>query len=271
VRSDPILLERILLNLVSNAVRHTQRGKVVVGCRRRGATLQIEVWDSGPGIPAEQRANIFSEFVRLAPSEAERGHGLGLGLAIVQRLCELLGHELALVSRVDKGSRFSVRVPFGFAVLPTQQPSTNVAGIIPSFDGQLVLVIDDDALVLDSTSRLLSGWGCSVITSASVAEALAALTQLGQPPKLIIADFNLADGRTGVAAIEAVRARFHTAIPAFLISADATPERLGELRAAGYELLRKPVSAVMLRAMMLSMLKQPEPPARPTDQPHVRV
>ncbi len=254
VRSDPILLERILLNLVSNAVRHTGRGGVVVGCRKQSETLGIEVWDSGPGIAPEQRDNIFNEFVRLAPSDTGRQRGLGLGLAIVQRLCDLLGHTISIESIVGKGSRFSVSVPLALTSEATTTQPSDTAGILPSFAGQLVAVIDDDPLVLDSMGGLLRSWGCSVVTATSAREALAHLAQQVRSPDLIIADFNLADGLTGIAAIQAVRDRFGAVIPAFLISADATPERLGEVRAAGYQLLRKPASPVMLRALMLNKL-----------------
>jgi signal transduction histidine kinase len=254
VHSDPILLERILLNLVSNAVRHTRRGGVVVGCRRRGDAFHIEVWDSGPGIPAEQRDNIFNEFVRLAPKDTGRQRGLGLGLAIVQRLSELLGHTVSVESIVGKGSRFSVSVPVGARSKLTAALQSDTAGLSASFKGQLVAVIDDDLLVLESMGGLLRSWGCTAVTAASALEVLVHLAVQDRPPDLIIADYNLADGLTGVAAIETVHARFGEEIPAFLISADATTERLDEVRAAGFQLLRKPASPVMLRALVLSEL-----------------
>ena len=253
VRSDPILLGRILQNLVSNAVRHTRTGGVVVGCRRRGGDLRIEVWDSGPGIPAEQREMIFDEFVRLQPNDTGRQRGLGLGLAIVQRLCELLGHRITVESIVGKGSRFSVSVPLGSRSETNVGPH-GIPGSSPSFEGQRVAVIDDNPRVLESMGGLLRSWGCVAMTAASTPEALALLAQDGQPPTLIIADYSLSDGANGVDAIRAVRARFGVGIPAFLISAEATSARIGELRAAGLQLLRKPTSPVMLRALMLSAL-----------------
>ena len=254
VHSDPILLERILLNLVSNAVRHTRRGGVVVGCRRRGDAMCVEVWDSGPGIPAEQRDNIFNEFVRLQPSDTGRQRGLGLGLAIVQRLCELLGHTMIVESIVGKGSRFSVSIPVGATGKSTAALQSATAGLSPSFEGLLVAVIDDDPLVLDSMGGLLRSWGCAAVMATGAVEALAHLAGEERLPDLIIADYNLADGLTGITAVEAVRARFGRGIPAFLISADVTPERFSEVRAAGYQLLRKPASPVMLRALMLSKI-----------------
>ncbi len=261
VRSDPILLERILLNLVSNAVRHTRTGGVVVGCRCSGDNVRIEVWDSGPGIPAEQRDRIFDEFVRLQPSDTGRQRGLGLGLAIVARLCELLGHRISVDSIVGKGSRFCVSVPMGTTgeTIPgqpgeTAQSAAQAAGQSPSFEGQRVIVIDDDPLVLESMGGLLRSWGCLAIAAASAPEALTPLTQQDGAPTLIIADYTLSDGATGVDAIRAIRTRFGAEIPALLISADATAARIDELRAAGLQLLRKPASPVMLRALMLSEL-----------------
>ncbi len=267
VRSDLILLERILLNLVSNAVRHTRKGGVVIGCRRRGDDFHIEVWDSGPGIPAEQRDNIFNEFVRLVPRDSGRQRGLGLGLAIVQRLCELLGHRISIESIVGKGSRFSVSVPVGVKGEPMAAPQSNITGLSLSFEGQLVAVIDDDPLVLDSMGGLLRSWGCTVSTATGAVEALAHLAEQDRTPNLIIADYNLADGLTGVSAIETLRARFGGEIPAFLISADATPERIGELHGVGFQLLRKPASPVMLRALMLSTIANDVMPAQRSKAP----
>jgi signal transduction histidine kinase/CheY-like chemotaxis protein len=259
-RSDPILLERILLNLVSNAVRHTQQGGVVVGCRRRGDHLRVEVWDSGPGIPADQRDKIFGEFVRLQPDDAGRPRGLGLGLAIVQRLCGLLGHRMAVESVLGRGSRFSVSVPVGKrgkrgeAAASPSGAAGQTQGLLLSFKGQRLTVIDDDPLVLESLGGLLRTWGCITTTAASASEALALLAQEGGPPALIIADCNLAGGMNGVDAISAVRARWGAGIAAFLISTDATAARMSDARLAGFQLLRKPVSPVMLRALLLSAL-----------------
>jgi signal transduction histidine kinase len=146
VRSDPILLERILLNLVSNAVGYTASGGIVVGCRRRGGQLRIEVWDSGPGIPKDQHQNIFAEFHQLGGPQHERRSGLGLGLAIVDRLCRLLGHQIELTSVLGTGSRFSVMVPLVAAQALTAEPTASVHATLGSIGGKLVVVIDDDAL-----------------------------------------------------------------------------------------------------------------------------
>ncbi len=160
VRSDPILLERILLNLVSNAVRYTTRGGVVVGCRRHGGLLRIEVWDSGAGIPDDQRQNIFAEFCQLAASKTDHHAGLGLGLSIVDRLCRLLEHPIELKSMVGKGSCFAVAVPVATVPARAVEVPDSREPRLDAFKGKLIVVIDDDAMVLSSTDGLLRSWGC---------------------------------------------------------------------------------------------------------------
>jgi signal transduction histidine kinase len=247
VRSDPLLLERIILNLVSNAVRYTACGGVIVGCRCREATMRVEVWDSGAGIPEEQQRNIFGEFYQLSKVEG----GLGLGLSIVERLCGLLGHPIDLVSSPGKGSRFAVS-------LPRVQPRSHrepAACTRPSNDplqDKLVIVIDNDQLVRDGMGGLLHSWGCRVLPVATLEGALARLTE--HAPDLIISDYPLAGAQTGLDAIEQLRARCGE-IPAFLISGDTAPERLREARESGYHLLYKPVRPMALRAMVSQVLK----------------
>jgi signal transduction histidine kinase len=217
VRSDSILLQRILLNLVSNAVGLTASGGIVVGCRRRGGQLRIEVWDSGPGIPKDQHQNIFAEFHQLGDPQHERGSGLGLGLAIVDRLCRLLDHQIELTSALGSGSRFSVIVPLVAAQALTAEHEASVHAALGSISGKLVVVIDDDALVLDSMRGLLRSWGCDVVTAVSARVALAGLAERDRTPDLIISDYRLSDGQNGIEAIEKLREAFNLSIPAFLI------------------------------------------------------
>jgi signal transduction histidine kinase/CheY-like chemotaxis protein len=253
IRSDFILLERILLNLVSNAIRYTVVGGVMVGCRRRGDALRIEVWDSGIGIPEDQRSSIFREFYQLPAAERDRSGGLGLGLAIVDRLCRLLGHPIELISQLGRGSRFVVVVATAPRRRLTEQPLETVTD---QTMGKLVLVIDDDALVLDSMRGALKSWGCNVVTASSGAAALACLAELERTPDLIISDYRLADGDNGIRAIERLRKALSAPVPAFLISGDTAPERLREARASGYYLLHKPVLPITLRATISQLLKQ---------------
>jgi signal transduction histidine kinase/CheY-like chemotaxis protein len=252
IRSDFILLERILLNLVSNAIRYTVRGGVVVGCRRRGGALRIEVWDSGIGIPEDQRGNIFREFYQLPATERDRSGGLGLGLAIVDRLCRLLNHPIEVTSRPGRGSRFAVMVP---TALPRWLGELAPQVAVDQAMGKLVLVIDDDALVLDAMRGVLKNWGCSVVTADSVAAALACLAECERTPDLIISDYRLADGSNGIEAIARLREVLRAPVPAFLISGDTAPERLREAGASGYYLLHKPVLPIQLRATISQLLK----------------
>jgi signal transduction histidine kinase/CheY-like chemotaxis protein len=252
IRTDFILLERVLLNLVSNALRYTVKGGVVVGCRRRANLLRIEVWDTGIGVPDNQRGNIFREFYRVAAAEQDRGHGLGLGLAIVDRLCRLLGHPIELTSVVGRGSRFSVSLPLA---VPRSVAQPAPAAVTDLAMGKFVVVIDDDALVLDAMGGILKSWGCSVVTAKSDTDALVALAGNGRQLDLIISDYRLGDGRTGFDAIERLRRSFDADIPAFLISGDTAPERLREARASGYYLLHKPVLPMTLRSVVSQLLK----------------
>jgi signal transduction histidine kinase/CheY-like chemotaxis protein len=256
VRSDFILIEQILLNLVSNAVRYTSSGGLVVGCRRRGAALRIEVWDTGAGIPRDQHENIFGEFYRLGVPDRNHRAGLGLGLAIVDRLCRLLGHQIELTSTVGKGSRFAVSVPLVAARAEVAELPASVRAPIDISNGKLVVVIDDDELVLDGMGGLFRSWGCRVVTGGSYTAALSGLAEHEHPPDLIISDFRLPDGKTGIDAIERMRSEFSTQIPAFLISGDTNSEPLREARAGGYDLLHKPVDPMTLRAMLSHLLKK---------------
>jgi signal transduction histidine kinase len=181
VRSDIILLERILLNFVSNAVRYTSRGGVLIGCRRRREVLHIEVWDSGPGIREDQQQKIFGEFYQRADSERDRHGGLGLGLAIVERLRRLLEHPVELTSIFGRGSRFTIVVPV-VAARQVVEPVSSAAAAVDRAQGKLVVVIDDDALVLEGTAGLLRSWGCRVVTAASHEAALSVSTTRADSP-----------------------------------------------------------------------------------------
>jgi signal transduction histidine kinase/CheY-like chemotaxis protein len=255
VRGDPVLLERIFLNLVSNAVRYTQVGGILVGCRRRGKQLRIEVWDTGIGIPPEQREIIFGEFYRANGAASEQGAGLGLGLAIVDRLCRLLGYPIEVTSAVGQGSRFTVTVPLAPKQAILAEASPQQVAFSASV-GKLIVVIDDDPLVLDGMGGLLRSWGCRVVSGDSVAAALDGLAVHDNAPDLIISDYRLSNGRTGIDAIERLRCKFGLPISAFLISGDINPEPLHEAREGGYILLHKPVEPLTLRAILTQMLKQ---------------
>ena len=257
VRSDALLLERILLNLVSNAIRYTLHGGIIVGCRRRGEMLRIEVWDSGPGIPEDQKQNIFGEFFQLPAPERDRYGGLGLGLAIVDRLRRLLNHEIELTSTVGRGSRFTILVPMAAKGVTSVETIRSPHPAAFAVEGKVILVIDDAPIVLDGTSGLLGKWGYSVVTASSDEAALIQLTEREQRPDLIISDYHLANGTTGIEAIERINAAFGASIPAILISGDTAPERLRDAKDRGYILLHKPVDPMRLRAVMHQLFKGP--------------
>lgn len=259
VRSDALLLERILLNLVSNAVRYTSRRGVIVGCRRRGEMLRIEVWDSGPGIPEGHRQNIFGEFFQLPASERDRYGGLGLGLAIVDRLRRLLDHEIELTSTVGRGSRFTILVPLTAPAVTSVETVHSSHPAAFAVEGKVILIIDDAPIVLEGTSALLGKWGYSVVTAGSDEAALTQLAGRELRPDLIISDYHLANGKTGIEAIEQIGAAFGASIPAVLISGDTAPERLRDARDKGYILLHKPVDPMRLRSVMHELFRTQGP------------
>jgi CheY-like chemotaxis protein len=215
------------------------------------------VCDTGAGIPEDQRQSIFSEFYQLATPAPERTAGLGLGLAIVDRLGRLLGHPVQLQSNPGRGSRFSVSVPLAAELretvpLPSALHATDLAR------GKRVMVIDDDALVLDGMRGILQNWGCLVHTAASGAAALARVADGGEQPDLIISDLRLAEGESGIEVIGRLREALGAPIPAFVISGDTAPDRLCEASAGGYHLLQKPVSPMTLRTTLNRLLKSYE-------------
>ena len=257
VRSDLTLLSRILLNLVANAVNYTAHGRVIVGCRRRAETLRIEVWDSGPGIPEDQRDKIFGEFYRVS---GQAGPGLGLGLAIVDRLSRLLDHPIDLISTVGKGSCFAVTAPAVGAKAKSVEPPPVADTATEAATGKRVLVVDDDMRALEGIGSLLRSWGCSVVDVRSFGAALAQTDE--HPPSLIISDYHLAGDGTGIDLIERLRCEFDTKIPAFLISGDMAPECRQRVSAGGYILLHKPVDPMTLRATVDRFLRTRADPER---------
>lgn len=245
VESDPILLERIVRNMISNAVRYTQNGRVLVGCRR-GDRLRVQVWDTGPGIPAQHREKVFEEFFQLSNSGRDRSQGLGLGLAIVRRLTRLLDIPLRLHSVEGKGTLFELALPAGSAdrIAPLLPPVMK-----PPVRG-LVLVIDDESAICEAMRSLLESWGHEVITALSGGEMLARAADVTTPPSLIISDYRLQNGENGIGVIRRLQSEFNEELPALLITGDTAPDRLAEARASGFLLLHKPLSAERLQQAM---------------------
>ena len=240
--SDPILIERILRNIVANAVRHSHKGRVLVGCRRKAGGVAIEVLDTGPGVAREHREAIFQEYAQLGNPQRDRAKGLGLGLAIVRRLTNLLGCDLQLRSEVGRGSCFSLTAPLARADV-SQAATPPVREATAALH---VVVVDDEADVRAAMAALLTAWGHSVHLGGSGAEIIAALADCPTRPDLILCDFRLRDEETGTDVIEALRCEYNWQIPAILVTGDTAPERIREASESGLTLLHKPVSSARL-------------------------
>ena len=249
VRSDRRLLRRLLQNLISNAIKYTPSGRVLVGCRRHGAKLRLEVYDTGIGIPQSKRRAVFKEFHRLDQG-ARVARGVGLGLSIVERIARVLDCEVALKSAVGRGSRFSIEVPRLSGVdgpaRPRSAPRLNVGRL----DGTVVLCIDNERAILDGMETLLGGWGCRTLIADGLAEALAAIEGSGLEPDGLLVDYHL-DGANGIAAIAELRRRVGRQIPAILITADRSLHVREEARGEGAHLLNKPIKPASLRALIM--------------------
>ena len=250
VRTDPVLLERILMNLISNAIRYSSSGGVVVGCRRSKGGVRIEVWDTGAGIPVTRQKDIFQEFVQLNNPERDRNKGLGLGLAIVDRMAKLLGSQIELKSKEGRGSVFSIKVARGNAKRVVEEivPATSVR--FERLKGSLVVFVDDEASILEGMEVLLRDWGCQPIIAASAVGALAALAEAGRRPDIIISDYRLRDRETGIDVINQIRDQYGADVPSVLISGDTAPELLRAAKDRGLQILHKPVRPAKLRALI---------------------
>lgn len=257
VYSDPVLLDRILRNLVDNAIRHTQNGGVLIGCRRRGKFVQVEVWDTGVGIAAADQEKIFMEFHQVGNPERNQSKGLGLGLAIVRRTADLLGHRLFLRSRSGHGSVFKLSLPVhsvadGHAMTASVSKPELAPG---SPSGQTIFVIEDDDDNLHGIRLLLETWGYQVIAAASGDEIVQAAGTCRELPALILSDFRLRDHETGIAVIDRLHEEYaDDSIPAILMTGDTDPQRLAEATARGWPLLHKPVHAAHLRQVITETL-----------------
>ena len=254
-RSDPALLERILRNLIENAIRYTDKGRILLGCRWAGDVLRLSVADSGMGIPEEKREEIFQEFTQLGNPERNRRKGLGLGLAIVKRLCSLLDHRVTVQSRPGQGSVFTVELPLSaIRTLPKPRARATVQHVPDKAEAgeqvqgkELVVVVEDDAVILLSVRAMLEEWGYDVVAAMSAEEAIDTLLDLGRSPSMILADYRLREGRTGLQAIRDIFGLCGVRVPAVVLTGDTDPARIAEVQQSGCRLLHKPVTATMLR------------------------
>lgn len=253
VRSDPQLLRRVVQNLLSNALRYTGSGAVLLGARRFGGNVRIEVWDTGPGIPTEHRARIFEEFHRLEQPSPWGEKGLGLGLSICDRLARILGHRLDLRTRVGHGSCFTIGVPRSHAV-PARSRRAERGGATQQLP-LTVLCIDNDRAILDGMRALLGRWGVDCRVAPDIEQARAELA--GGGIHLLLADYHLADGVDGLQALERLRAALGNLPPVIVITADGSTALKQRARALGYPLLHKPVRPAALRALLTASLHNP--------------
>ena len=253
VETDPLWLERILRNLLSNAIRYTEAGDILVACRKRGTQLVLQVFDTGIGIDADELDNIFVEFQQLNNPQRDRNQGLGLGLAIVNRLCKLLGHTINVKSMPGKGSVFSLSMQISSEKVV--EMSNSVQKITDNLNNKMVLVIDDEEQVNQAMSILLNKWGCEVISANSQQDAMDKIKQANIQPDIIVSDYRLAENRTGVEAIHAINASQGRSIPALLITGETAPEQINVIKESGYKVLHKPVKPARLRVMLNSMCK----------------
>lgn len=252
VRSDAQLLRRIVANFLSNALRYTRSGGVVLGARRDGKDIRIEVWDSGPGIATEQQARIFGEFQRIDRPSPWGEKGLGLGLSICDRLSGILGHRLGLRSRVGHGSCFSISVPRAEATARKR-----VAAVARPGGEQLpltVLCLDNDETILDGMKALLGRWGVDCRVATDVGEALAILRDTRVD--LILADYHLTEEMDGLVALQIMGTQISPMPPAAMVTADGSTELKQRAREMGYPLLHKPVKPAALRAMLVALAKR---------------
>lgn len=260
VSCDPMLLKRIVGNLVANAMRYTDAGGVLVGCRKRGDTLRLEVWDTGPGIPAEHREHIFEEFYQIDNVRRDRNKGLGLGLAIVDRMARLLGIQVGLTTQPGRGSRFYIALPLApelphFPVLSAPEPMAQVGGMH-------IVVVEDERSVLEGMTALLQGMGSHVIAAESLEEAVQVLRESACQPDLILSDYRLGTTQTGIDVILALRKEYGATLPAILISGDTSLETLHNAEVNELEILHKPVNTAKLNQVLVKLTASSALPPR---------
>jgi Na+/proline symporter/signal transduction histidine kinase/CheY-like chemotaxis protein len=249
IRSDRRLLRRLLQNLVSNAIKYTPQGRVLVGCRRRGSSISLAVYDTGLGIPESKQQEVFREFERLAPA-MRTARGLGLGLSIVERISRVLDHDISLRSRVGRGTSFFVELPVAEPARVVEMAASERAPTIAQpLSGMAVLAIDNEPRILEGLRTLLEGWGCLVMTAADIDQASETVEEYGIAPQGVIADYHLDNGN-GIETIRALRGLYGSELPAVLITADRTDELRDRAASLNIRVLNKPVRPAALRSLL---------------------
>ncbi|WP_374981726.1 hybrid sensor histidine kinase/response regulator NahK/ErcS' [Pseudomonas solani] len=256
VRSDIQLLARILRNLLSNAIRYTPSGRVLLGCRRHRQSLSIEVWDSGIGIAEDKLKEIFQEFKRGDSQRPKQDRGLGLGLAIVDKIAGMLGHRIQVRSRLGHGSRFSIEVPLAKRAPRARVEASTPEMLVERLRGSRVWVLDNDAAICAGMRTLLEGWGCQVVTALSEEDLARQVDNYHADADLLIADYHLDNGHNGVDAVASINARRGTALPALMITANYSNELRQQMRELGHTLMHKPVRPMKLKAAMNHLIER---------------
>ena len=254
VQTDAVQFERMLRNLLSNAIRYTKQGRVLLGCRRKGSDLAFYVCDTGIGVSQADQEVIFQEFRQVGNRERDRRKGLGLGLAICERISELLHTRIELQSEVDKGSVFSFKLPQADTSAKAQEEQFNED--LALLKGRHVLFIDDEADVRIATKYMLEAWGCVVLLAGSLAEAREVLSTIKCSPDVIVADYRLCAGENGIDAILSIRKQLNKNIPAFLVSGETSSGLIQEVSAFGLPLLNKPLMAHVFCKTMIHLISR---------------
>ncbi len=261
VNSDYHIIERITRNLISNAIRYTENGRILVGCRRHQGQTLVAVYDTGIGIPENKMQDIFREFYQLHNPERDRSKGLGLGLAIVERMAKLLDMPLYVKSFEGKGSVFGFVLPAEYISAPTTKKAAVSEAVY--FDGKMVLVVDEEEDICDSLSELLRNWHCDVVVAASGGEAVELLQKNKKRPDIMLVDYRLRDNEVGTTVIDKIHLLYagqeidkgiSPAIPAVIITGDTAPDRIQEAESSGHRILHKPVAADALRLLLVEIL-----------------
>lgn len=255
VRSDPRLLLRILRNFISNAIRYTPSGRVLLGCRLKRDAISIQVWDTGDGIPENQQKNIFKEFHQLDQHKGQNRHGVGLGLAIVERMAKVLDHKLELYSVEGRGSMFAIEVPLAAQPLQSSTQTIPTTQLPNHLYGRTVLVIDNDENIRSSMEALLSRWGCRLITAAGEEDAHRLCQAEAFVPEIILADYHLDNDGLGTDAVYGLRQSFARDIPAAIVTADRSSDTQQLFKQLGLPVLNKPLKPGKLRALMTHLLE----------------
>ena len=245
MRTDPLLLERVLLNVISNALRYTDHGRILIGCRRRGENVEVIVADTGIGIAPDHLPHIFQEFYRAAPGHHGASPGLGLGLAIVKRLALLLDHLVTVESEVGKGTVVRILAP---RAKPQQHMAAPRPSIADSLRGIRVLIVDDEVSARDAMHGLLVQWGCEVMTAERGDEAVERAR--AQRPDVVLCDLGLANAENGVEVVVRLMRECESAMACAFVTGESAPERIAEARATGYPVAFKPTTPVRLRAIL---------------------